>query len=107
MFRLGAPIDNDCKLYAPPLPSPPSPTRPSLLDDAPPVILDPLHGMRAQRQPSLDEADDFTEEDELTTEDFDSDDGVIDDDFSGKCVFMYDIVIMDVIVRTIGLELCY
>ena len=50
--------------------------------------------MRAQRQPSLDEADDFTEEDELTTEDFDSDDGVIDDDFSGKCVCMYDIVIM-------------
>ena len=70
--------------YIPLLPSPPSPPphRPSLLDDEP-VIVDPLQGMRGRRHSTLDEFDGITEEDDLTTEDFDSDDGMLDDDFNG------------------------
>ena len=49
--------------------------------------------------------DAFTEEDDLTTEDFDSDDGMIDDDFSGKCVCMYDIVAIYTSNSTSVLEL--
>ena len=71
------------------------------------MIVDPLHGMRAQRHSSLDEVDAFTEEDDLTTEDFDSDDGMIDDDFSGKCVCMYDIVAIYTSNSTSVVELSY
>ena len=63
--------------------------------------------MRARTQSSLDELDAFTEEDDLTTEDFDSDDGMIDDDFSGKCVCMYDMVAIYTSNSTSVLELCY
>ena len=71
-------------LFVPYLPyiSSPPPVRPSLLDDEP-VIVDPLQGMRGRRHSTLDEFDGITEEDDLTTEDFDSDDGMLDDDFNG------------------------
>lgn len=69
------------------------------------MIIDPLQGMRARIQSSLDDVDNFTEEDELTTEDFDSDDGLVDDDFSGKWVCMYGIVAIYTSNSTSVLEL--
>ena len=55
--------------------------RPSLLENSLEII-DPLHvshGVR-RRHSSLDDIDGITEEDELTADDFDSDDGMLDDD---------------------------
>ena len=46
------------------------------------MIVDPLQGMRGRRHSTLDEFDGITEDD-LTTEDFDSDDGMLDDHFNG------------------------